>query len=105
MNHTDPRESPIDAQLAAPPPELPESARPPVYEPAANRGELLQSRSVVLAVLFLVTGALGIPLLWVNQKFSNAERVFWTVVVLIYTVLLIAGVGWIVWWAWTRIFH
>ena len=96
MNHTDPRESPIDAQLAAPPPELPESARPPVYEPAAS--------SVVLAVLFLVTGALGIPLLWVNQKFSNAERVFWTVVVLIYTVLLIAGVGWIVWWAWTRIF-
>jgi hypothetical protein len=43
--------------------------------------DMIQNRAAVLAILFLATGALGIPLLWINRKFSSIERVFWAVVV------------------------
>jgi hypothetical protein len=49
-----------------------------------------------LAVLFFVTGAFGIPLLWRHPNFSSWQRVFWSVAVLIYTVALFAGVGMLV---------
>jgi len=54
---------------------------------------------MVLAILFGVTGALGIPLLWMNKRFSTLERVFWSIVLTIYTSLLIGGTLWVLWWA------
>jgi hypothetical protein len=64
---------------------------------------MIQNRAAVLAVLFLATGALGIPLLWTNQKFSRNERVFWAIVVTIYTAALIAGLCAILMWSYRRI--
>ncbi len=106
MTDQDQDVSPIDAQLAAPPPstESPQDYPEPVnYAPTTSNRDLLQNRGAVLALLFLVTGVLGLPLLWVNRQFSNTERVFWSVVVTIYTVALVAGAAWIVWWAYNRI--
>lgn len=59
---------------------------------------MLQHRGMVLATLFLVTGALGIPLLWINEQFSLVERIVWSVVLVIYTTaVLIVGAIVILW--------
>lgn len=73
----EPHDTPIEAKLTSHP------AR------TSSTDRMIQSRGAVLAVLFLVMGALGIPLLWMNKAFSNAERWFWAVVVTIYTAILI----------------
>lgn len=59
----------------------------------------LQNRLTVLAILFFVTGALGLPLLWVNRRFSIREQIIWSLVVTLYTALLIWGVAKICWWS------
>ena len=73
---------------------------------ASDRGslaKLVQNRTAVLAVLFLVTGAFGIPLLWISKRFSTAERILWSLIVLLYTIVLIGGTTWILWWAYQRL--
>jgi hypothetical protein len=86
MNEQDP-ESPIEAQLAAPSPHIPDSARP-VSKPKST-SEIIQNRWAVIGILFGVTGCLGIPLLWMNKQFTNTERIMWTVIVTLYTALLL----------------
>lgn len=49
----------------------------------------IQNRLIVLGILFFVTGSLGLPLLWLNRRFSNLERIVWAIVVTAYTILLI----------------
>lgn len=96
---------PSTVQLAAPPPSYPTEPTGPTFDPpGSGKKDLLQSRSAVLAILFLVTGALGIPLLWINRNFSPIERIAWTIVVTIYTLILIAFTAWIVWWAYRQVF-
>lgn len=110
MNRSDQRQrddSPIDAQLAAPPVSYEEESSSSVADPDRSTStpfaDLIQSRRAVLAILFLATGALGIPLLWANTKFSNGERIFWTILVTIYTILLLAAFCWIMMWSYRRI--
>ena len=67
-------------------------------------GELLQNRLAVLALLFLVTGCLGIPLLWVNKRFTTGQRVLWSIVVTLYTVALVAIVAAVWVWSYRRLF-
>jgi hypothetical protein len=103
------RESPIEAQLAAPPAShdsvyLPDAESSSPGEPASNQSELIQSRGAVLAALFLVTGVFGIPLLWMNRKFSTIERIVWTIIVTIYTIVLVLIVWAIVVWSYRQIF-
>ncbi len=66
--------------------------------------QTLQSRFLVLATLFGVTGALGLPLLWMSPAFSRFHKAVWSVVVLAYTSVLIGGTWAIVVWAY-RQFH
>jgi hypothetical protein len=58
---------------------------------------------VVLAVIFLVTGALGIPLIWMCRAWSPAVKVLLTLTSVAYTVLIL----WLFWlvmlWCWGRI--
>ncbi len=58
----------------------------------------IQNRGVVLAILFLVTGVLGLPLLWLCKTFTTFERIFWSVTVSLYTAALIWVVAQICWW-------
>ncbi len=103
-----PGDSPIDAQLAAPPASYPEPAGESVSV-GANRqqptmfADMIQSKVAVLATLFLMTGALGLPLLWMNRQFTDRERIFWAIVVTIYTMILIGIVAMICLWAYNRI--
>lgn len=62
----------------------------------------LQNRLTVLVILFFVTGALGLPLLWVNRRFSIREQMIWSLVVTLYTALLIWGVAKICWWSYQQ---
>lgn len=48
---------------------------------------------VVLACLFLAAGALGIPLIWVSRAFSRPVKILLTVLVTLYTALML----WILW--------
>ena len=95
-------ESPIMGKLAAPPPVVPDDHESD-DERAGNRGGMFQGRASVLCILFLVTGALGIPLLWASPNFSNRERIFWTFAVLLYTILLFVALGGVMWWAYHRL--
>jgi heme/copper-type cytochrome/quinol oxidase subunit 4 len=51
--------------------------------------ELVSSRPYVLIILFAVTGVLGLPLLFMSPAFSRSGKVFWAIVVTVYTALLI----------------
>ena len=106
MSQQDPVNSPIESQLAAPPAaHEPATGTVDVVDPSTGSAEeLVQSRAAVLAILFLVTGALGIPLLWMNQSFSTIERIFWAIVVTIYTIGLIVVAWMIVMWSYRQIF-
>ncbi len=107
MNHDQPDhspdlQSPIEAELVAPP--MADSSRHDARSAAkAAVSSVTESRAMVLAILFGVTGALGIPLLWVNKRFSVAERIFWSIAVLIYTTALVGITAAIVMWSYRMI--
>ena len=103
MNHEAPR-SPIDEQLAAPPVSPPPVQMPNSTETGNSMSTLVQNRLAVIGVLFGVTGFLGIPLLWMNKRFSNSERVFWAILVTIYTLILIYIAWAICAWSYRQIF-
>lgn len=75
--------------------------------PAENKKKswqrVLNSRGAMLAMLFCVTGALGVPFLWKSQTFSAAEKVIWSIIVTIYTGLLLWGTAAIVMWSYRTI--
>lgn len=58
---------------------------------------------LMLAMLFFVTAALGLPFLWISRGFSTFWKVVLTVVVLVWTALIL----WLFWlimvWCYTRI--
>lgn len=65
-----------------------------------NARGLNHTKWATLLVLFLVTAAFGVPMLWRNERFTNAERWFWSSVVVVYTIAMIAG---LVWWIRTTV--
>lgn len=79
--------------------DCPSSPAVPARGPAASVWQqTIQSRLTVLGTLFLVTGAIGLPLLWCSPAFSWLEKALWSVMTMLYTAALI-GVTWaiIVW--------
>ncbi len=65
--------------------------------------QLIESRAAMFGLLFCVTGFLGIPFLWMSSKFSRTEKIVWSIVVTIYTLVLIAIAVAICWWSYTQI--
>lgn len=76
------------------------SGVPPVR---SKWGGLLDNRPAVLALLFFVTGFFGIPLLWMSGSFSLTEKIVWSSVVTLYTLLLIGATVAICWWAYVQV--
>lgn len=58
---------------------------------------------MVLLVLFVVTGCLGIPLLFMSRGFSTTSRLVWSIVSVVYTALLLWGFVLIMQWCWGEI--
>lgn len=57
------------------------------------------TRFLILAMLFFVTGFLGLPVLWISRSFSLTEKIVWSLLNTIYTCALIAGTIAICIWA------
>jgi hypothetical protein len=55
----------------------------------------------VLALLFLATGALGIPLIWLSRAFSKPLKILLTVLVTVYTALIL----WLFWLLMVACYH
>ncbi|MFO0922291.1 MAG: hypothetical protein U0905_07370 [Pirellulales bacterium] len=62
--------------------------------------QVVDSRATIFLLLFLVMAVLGLPLLWASPKFSTLEKWVWSVVVTLYTALLIGITVGICWWSW-----
>jgi len=58
---------------------------------------------LMIAMLFLVTAALGLPFLWISRGFSTLGKIVLTIAVLAWTALVL----WLFWlvmvWSYTRI--
>jgi hypothetical protein len=76
--------------------------RPGETPPVVSRS-LLDNRWVVLAAIFFAMMFLGLPLLWRCPNFSRTEKVAWTIVVLVYSAVIIGGVIAIMSWSYGRV--
>ena len=86
-----PYDTPVDAPLV---PERP---------PRGGWREMVDNPWLVLATLFFVTAALGLPVLWMSRGFSRASKIVLTVVLLLYTALLLYGFWIVMVWCYLRI--
>ena len=72
--------------------------------PEVESGRSLLDRPwFILGLLFLVTAILGLPLLWVSRGFSRAWKIVLSVVVTLYTALLLWGFWQVMNWSVSRI--
>lgn len=71
--------------------------------PRSEWEQLVSNRKVILAMLFFVTGALGLPLLWLSPAFNATEKVVWSLVTLVYTLMLIGLCVAICYWAYSQV--
>ena len=55
----------------------------------SNENPLFHSRGLILGLLFGVLAILGLPLLWYSPVFSRGEKWFWSLVIVLYTLLLL----------------
>lgn len=58
---------------------------------------------IILVILFGVTAALGLPLLWYSRSFSRPAKVTWSVVVILYTALVLWLFFLLMRWSYQRI--
>ena len=88
-------ETPLDAAIEDPTKSI--TPRSPGWRDVVDTPWLL------LVMLFFVTAALGLPLLWISRGFSTVSKVVLTIVVLAWTALIL----WLFWlvmvWSYTRI--
>jgi hypothetical protein len=71
--------------------------------PRSKWNFVLENRLAMFGMLFCVTGFLGLPFLWMSPKFTHAEKMVWSVVVVIYTLILIGITMAICWWSYSQI--
>jgi hypothetical protein len=77
-------ESPHRALVIAPGDVLPEDVL--ARQSQANESHAIQqNRWAILTVLFVVTGAFGLSLLWRSERFSFAGKCVWSLLVTAYT--------------------
>src|SRR5688572_1722586 len=82
-------ESPLDAPIVEPPADQATQADPPLKSSLQSLRELADNRWIVIGTLFLVTAAFGLPVLWVSRGFSTTSKVVLSIVVCLYTVLIL----------------
>ncbi|MEM8733355.1 MAG: hypothetical protein AAGG44_03985 [Planctomycetota bacterium] len=62
---------------------------------------VLENRLAIFLMILCVTGFLGIPILCMSPAFSKTEKWIWSIVVTIYTCILIAITAGIVWYVYS----
>jgi hypothetical protein len=71
--------------------------------PAANLRQLVDNRWLVLGLLFFVTAALGLPILWISRGFRLLGKIVVTIAVLAWTALVLWGFWLVMAWCVPRI--
>ena len=85
------------------------AASPAPASPDASRADdpqwrkYVDSPGLVLLSCFTVFAVFGLPLIFMCRKFSPVMKVFWSIVVILYTLLLFACVGGIVYWTYLEV--
>ncbi|GAB5403384.1 MAG: hypothetical protein Aurels2KO_16150 [Aureliella sp.] len=84
------------------------TAEPPVAHRMASDKQgrldwLLNNKPALLGTLFFVTAALGLPFLWKSKSFSTTEKTIWSVIVSIYTIIILWIFCAIMWWSYSRV--
>lgn len=51
-----------------------------------------QTYSIVMG--FLIAGPFVLPLVWTHPRLSRKAKIFWSIVMVFFTVLLTVGLGW-----------
>lgn len=78
--------------------------KPTPAPPAESKWrQLADNPTAVIALIFLVTGCLGIPVILICRGFSPSKKVLWIVVSILYTALLFFLVGLVCMWAYGNI--
>lgn len=80
---------------------VPPSPPPPPTEAAWRK--LADNPYAVIALIFCVTGCLGIPVILICRSFSPQKKVLWVIISIIYTAFLFFLVGLICVWAYGNI--
>ena len=62
----------------------------PASQASAPGSKWYQNIWLVLILLFFVLGPFGLPLVWKNPRFSHAVKITLTLVMVVYTVALVA---------------
>ena len=86
-------------QHNAPNPESPPASR----SAASMAREMLDNPWLILGMLFFVTAALGLPLLWFSRAFSAPVKIVLSITVIAYTVLILWLFTLVMMWCWGRI--
>ena len=68
-----------------------------------HQDDRLKMQLYMVLMLFLVTAALGIPFLWMSRGFSTGMKIFLSIVVTLYTVLILYLFYLVMAWCYTRI--
>lgn len=88
---TDPALPPIVERALPSQPTFPiDSDAPDPAQNSGSSGGVSSSRPLIFGMLFGVTGALGLPLLWFSPVFTRKEKWLWSIVNGLYTLGLIA---------------
>jgi hypothetical protein len=64
---------------------------------------IIDQRWFVFVAIFLVMMFLGLPLLWRCPAFSRAEKIIWTIVTLVYSVVVFWIFVLVMMWSWGNI--
>lgn len=95
-----PSDASIDPAVSSPSePASPDASR--VADPQWRK--YVDSPGLVLLSCFTVFAVFGIPLIFMCRKFSPVMKVFWSAVVILYTLLLFACVGGILYWTYLEV--
>ena len=77
----------------------------PALGPARGQERLLDNRWFILVLLFGVMAVFGLPLLWFSRGFSRRAKIVLSVIVVLYTAVLL----WLTWlilrWSYDSISH
>ena len=78
-----------------------ESSTSPEVDPQWRK--YVDNPGLVLLSCFFVFAIFGLPLIFMCRKFSPAMKIFWSIVVTLYTAFLLACFAGIMYWCWLQI--
>ena len=72
--------------------------------PAVEKKEsFTNQRWFIISMMVFAALFIAFPILWKSPSFGRGEKVFWTLLVTLETIVVFAAFGWVMWWSWQRV--